>query len=320
MAQKEYPYKVSASIITYNQAEYIQKAIGGAIAQEVDFPYEIIIGDDCSTDGTREILLDYKQKHPDLIKLHLHNKRDEGIPGRLNNIINIRSAQGQYIAFCDGDDYWISKDKLQKQADFMDANSGYSFCFHDTLFSNESKKGSFYSSDKNFSLRKSRSFTYKNLVRDRLVIGSSSTFFRTCYFHPLPDWFWDVYIADHFLKMIAARHGPFRYIKELKCVRVMNPKSVSNDYFSEREFARIKQNDLLIMNENFRTESEQPLSLKAQDHLFKSKKRYSQRKYFSSMQEMGSAIAADARILGWICRKGLSKLRYQSLRMIGKIH
>jgi hypothetical protein len=82
--------------------------------------------------------------------LYLHGERGKGIAGRENNIHNIQSARGKYIAFLDGDDYWMSKDKLQRQADFMDKNPEFSFCFHDTRYIDLIQGKDFYFSELNF--------------------------------------------------------------------------------------------------------------------------------------------------------------------------
>jgi len=125
--------KVSVSILTYNQRNLIGKAIDSVLMQEVDFPYEIIIGDDCSSDGTQEILKDYQRRYPHIIQLVLHPRRYDDVPGRTNNITNLYACRGEYIAMLDGDDYWISEDKLQRQVDFLDENPEYVMTFHDAL-------------------------------------------------------------------------------------------------------------------------------------------------------------------------------------------
>ena len=90
--------------------------------QKVDFDYELIIADDYSTDGTREIILDYKENYPGLIKLILQ-KRNVG-PGK-NWLDLIEAPKSKYIAYFEGDDYWTDPYKLQKQVDFLEANEGY---------------------------------------------------------------------------------------------------------------------------------------------------------------------------------------------------
>jgi glycosyltransferase involved in cell wall biosynthesis len=119
--------KVSVRIITYNHEKYIGSALDSVLMQEVNFPYEIVIGEDCSTDNTRKILLEYKERHPDLIRLLLHEK-NTGIHYNIRQ--TVATCRGRYMAMLDGDDYWTDPHKLQKQVDFLDNNPGCPLCFH----------------------------------------------------------------------------------------------------------------------------------------------------------------------------------------------
>src|ERR1700683_2854968 len=119
------PMKVSVLIVTYNQECYIGQAIESVLAQKVNFDYEIIIGDDCSTDGTRSLITEFQRLRPDRIKAIL---RDRNI-GANRNVAGVAAAsRGQYAAFLEGDDYWTATDKLQKQVDFLDAHPDRSIC------------------------------------------------------------------------------------------------------------------------------------------------------------------------------------------------
>ena len=107
---------VSVWIITYNQERYIREALDSALAQKTDFYYEIVIGEDCSTDSTRQILLEYKSKYPKIITLLLH---DKNIGMIANQNKTFYACQAPYIALLEGDDYWNDPYKLQKQYDAM---------------------------------------------------------------------------------------------------------------------------------------------------------------------------------------------------------
>lgn len=123
---------VSICCITYNHAQFIRKCLDGFLMQQTDFPIEILIHDDCSTDGTTEIIREYETKYPDLIfpLYEEENQYSRGVAGKMD-LYNYRRARGKYIAYCEGDDYWTDSQKLQKQVDFMEANPEYSVCFHD---------------------------------------------------------------------------------------------------------------------------------------------------------------------------------------------
>ena len=117
---------VSVCSITYNHAPYIRKCLDGFLMQKTDFQFEIIINDDCSTDGTTEIIKEYVEKYPNLIKpiFHDENQYQKGVRGMFAKYV-FPKAQGKYIAMCEGDDYWIDPLKLQKQVDFFEQNSDY---------------------------------------------------------------------------------------------------------------------------------------------------------------------------------------------------
>ncbi|MDR1406841.1 MAG: glycosyltransferase, partial [Tannerella sp.] len=122
---------VSVCMLTYNHERYIAQAIRSVLMQETDFPFELVISDDCSSDGTVEICRSYKDRYPDKIKLLLSEVR-LGMTG--NFIKTIEACTGRYVAHCDGDDFWTSPGKLQKQADFMEANEEYTLCVHACSF------------------------------------------------------------------------------------------------------------------------------------------------------------------------------------------
>lgn len=118
---------VSISCITYNHAPYIRQCLDGFLMQQCNFDYEILIHDDASTDGTQEIIREYQEKYPDIIKplIQKENQWSKGIRS-MNATFNFPRAQGKYIALCEGDDYWTDPYKLQKQVDFLEANPYYS--------------------------------------------------------------------------------------------------------------------------------------------------------------------------------------------------
>jgi len=120
---------VSVVCITYNHANFIGQAIEGFLNQETNFPYEILIGDDCSTDSTREIINGYIERNPGKIKL-ITSSTNRGFH---KNLISTASAStGTYVAMCEGDDYWCDPYKLQKQVDFLQSNPSYVICCHYT--------------------------------------------------------------------------------------------------------------------------------------------------------------------------------------------
>ncbi len=108
---------VSIKMLTYNHAPYIAKAIECVLAQKSSFPFELVIGEDCSTDGTREIVFDYAQRFPEKIRV-ITSDRNVGMTQNSNRVN--AALRGKYIAWCEGDDYWHSEDKLQLQVDYLE--------------------------------------------------------------------------------------------------------------------------------------------------------------------------------------------------------
>jgi len=121
--------KVSILCNTHNHEAYIASAIESFLIQKTDFPYEICIHDDASTDKTPDILRAYEAKYPELIKV-IHQKENQFTQGQLIMEINSSRALGDYLAVCDGDDYWIDPLKLQKQADLLDKDPNISLVIH----------------------------------------------------------------------------------------------------------------------------------------------------------------------------------------------
>jgi glycosyltransferase involved in cell wall biosynthesis len=111
--------RLSVCLVTYNQEFFIERAIESVIAQQTAFAFELVIGEDCSTDGTRAICEQYRDKYPDIIRL-LPSDRNLGL--KENFLRTFRACRGEYIAYLEGDDYWLSDNKLQMQADMLDSD------------------------------------------------------------------------------------------------------------------------------------------------------------------------------------------------------
>lgn len=110
---------VSVKMLTYNHAPYIAQAIESVLMQKTTFPFELVIGEDCSTDGTREIVFDYARRYPEIIRVVTSDKN----VGALQNSVRCsRVLRGKYIAWCEGDDYWHRDDKLQLQVDYLETH------------------------------------------------------------------------------------------------------------------------------------------------------------------------------------------------------
>ncbi len=129
---------VSICTITYNHEKYIVDALDSFLMQETDFPFEILIDEDCSLDGTANIIRIYIKKFPNIISAKL---RDENLGGMINSIENHKKAKGKYLAFCEGDDYWTDPFKLQKQVDFLESHEEYNMVFHNAELQHHTENG-----------------------------------------------------------------------------------------------------------------------------------------------------------------------------------
>lgn len=116
---------VSIRTSTYNHEKYIRQCIEGILMQKTDFPFEYIIGEDCSTDGTMAIVREYAQKYPDVIRVVTD---DVNVGMRANGLRCIERCRGKYMAICEGDDWWTDPYKLQKQVDFLESHPDYVMC------------------------------------------------------------------------------------------------------------------------------------------------------------------------------------------------
>ncbi|HEY8895656.1 MAG TPA: glycosyltransferase [Niastella sp.] len=121
---------VSVCILTYNQERFIRQCLEGVMMQQTSFAFEVIIGEDCSTDNTRSIIKEYEERYPGIIKPIYHQKN----VGPQRNAYEFcwPKLTGKYIAVCEGDDYWTDPYKLQKQVDFLEKNQEFVMCFHET--------------------------------------------------------------------------------------------------------------------------------------------------------------------------------------------
>ncbi len=118
---------VTVLIVTYNHRRYITAAVESVLTQRTRFPVEILISEDASTDGTRDIVTGYADRHPERIRLLLSERNI-----RSNEVVarGLRQARGRYVALLDGDDFWCDPDKLQRQVDFLEGNPGCTAVFH----------------------------------------------------------------------------------------------------------------------------------------------------------------------------------------------
>lgn len=225
---------VSVSVATYQHAPYIRECLDSILNQETNFPFEIIIGEDESLDGTREICIEYAEKFPDKIRLFLrdreisHLKDENGkLIKRLNGIFTFgfMSSRGKYIAVCEGDDYWSDPLKLQKQVEVLENDPDCSLCFHPTKFvRNNNPLDSYIHAP---SIKRDK-YTMIDVIRGGGgFMATNSMVYRTEYKKDnYPDWARKAPVGDLPLMLVLASKGHFRYVDDVMSVyRIMSSDS-----------------------------------------------------------------------------------------------
>jgi glycosyltransferase involved in cell wall biosynthesis len=218
---------VSVDMITYKHEQFLAQAIEGVLMQETNFRYELIIADDCSPDNTASIVNHYIKNHPKgkIIRYYRHEK-NKGM--QANADFALQKCTGKYIALCEGDDYWTDPLKLQKQVDFLEANSDFSMCFHGVLDLKELKFDEAYN----------KSFHGRDEINFEDFLTGNGFFPRTCstvirnsdfikskfinYSHKL--------FTDLSLKLIPSFYGKTKYLNESMAVYRVNEGSVMGRY------------------------------------------------------------------------------------------
>lgn len=200
--------KVSVFMLTYNHEKFIAQAINSVLMQQVNFNYEIVIAEDYSSDRTRDIILEYENKYPDKVRLFLAEKNYNC------NSFSMRArqtCQGEYIALCEGDDYWTDPLKLQKQVDFLDANPDFAICFHNVQVLSEDRT----EEGRNWNSTNQKKVSDLEDILMINFIATCSTLFRNHLKGNLPDWFCTLKVGDWGLHILNAHHGKIGYLDEV---------------------------------------------------------------------------------------------------------
>lgn len=205
---------VSISCITFNHAEYLRDALDSFVMQETDFPIEILVHDDASTDGTIDIIREYTAKYPDIMvpMYEEHNRYSQGI-SNISGVFNFPRARGRYIAMCEGDDFWTDPHKLAKQAAYMEAHPECSLCCHSAGIVSEDR--AFRTSDSIRPFEASGTVPPERIISKKENIATASLFFRTEYAKQLPKWYFDCSVGDIPLQLAMLTHGNVYYFDEI---------------------------------------------------------------------------------------------------------
>lgn len=198
--------KLSIVTISYNQEKFIKQTLQSFIDQKVNFDLEIIVADDASSDNTQKIIRDYEKNYPGKFVTILRKKN----VGAWNNFTEaLKMATGDYIALCEGDDYWTDPSKLQRQVDFLDRNKDHSICFHPVrvVFENGEQEDSIYPPD-------AKSFTLDRLLQGNFIQTNSVVYRRQDY-RNIAD---NVIPGDWYLHLYHAQFGKIGFINRVMSV------------------------------------------------------------------------------------------------------
>jgi glycosyltransferase involved in cell wall biosynthesis len=219
--------KVSIICLAYNHENYISKALDGFLMQKTNFKFEVLIHDDASTDRTADIIREYEAKYPEIIKpiYQAENQYSQNI--QILRTYMFPKAKGEYIAFCEGDDFWIDEKKLQEQVDFLDNNKEYSACVHKYITVDKEGKRTYLKTFGDYD--KSGRYTLKDLETNELPSQLASLVCRNIFLKSetmYPKSFYNVSVqgdVKFFLYLLA--HGDvyrmegvysaYRFVQEL---------------------------------------------------------------------------------------------------------
>lgn len=226
---------VSVCCITYNHEPYIEDALEGFLIQETNFPFEIIIHDDASSDKTAYIIQEYAVKYPNLIKLvlQINNQYKQKKFGFIDDVFN--KCIGKYIALCEGDDYWIDSKKLTKQLTILENNKKLSTSVHRVHHRiNNDIKNEYYDIPKNTEL------SQKEIILKH-YIPTCSVFIKSKVVknHPIGRFI----VADIPLSIIASKEGNIFFSEEIMGVYRKNPNSITHN----KEHLKKARNGMILM-------------------------------------------------------------------------
>lgn len=231
---------VSVCMITFNHEAYVAQAIEGVLIQKTSFPIELVIGEDCSSDSTKGICLEYARKNPGVIRLLLNDRNIGMTP---NFIQCFQACRGKYIAICEGDDYWVDPLKLQKQVDALEQNPAYSLTASNTFILHQ---------DSQIILREDldiSEFTIQDLLKSNMLGSATCSIMirRDCISQIEIKALQEAPFGDWALSLLGLKKGRGVYIREaLCCYRVHKNGVWSGMSVADRTKNYLKMYDFIM--------------------------------------------------------------------------
>lgn len=227
---------VSVCCMAYNHEKYISQALDSFLMQKTSFDFEVLVGEDCSTDATRQIVLDYQSRYPEIIKMI----SSESNVGAQRNSKRIREkAVGKYISLCEGDDYWTHPDKLQKQVDYLEANLDCSMCVHAAEIVDVNGQST------NQWLRPhigDTIYTIEDMIKTHfsLLFATNSIVYRKEILASPPEWYHQSPVGDYPLSIVCANQGFVGYIDQVMSAYRRGVSGSWNDVYEKNKEKRME--------------------------------------------------------------------------------
>jgi glycosyltransferase involved in cell wall biosynthesis len=199
--------KLSVMMITYNHEKFLAQALTSILAQQVNFDYEIVVGEDCSTDGTRDVLMRMHAKHPGRIIPLLPEKNLGALP---NMAATLAACRGTYVAFLEGDDYWTDNQKLQRQVEFLDANPGFAMCCHRVKLLDPKRREGIAI----YPEIAAGAYRLEDLLKENFI-PSCSAVVRRELIGKVPSWHSTLAMGDWTLFALVSSHGAIELMDEI---------------------------------------------------------------------------------------------------------
>lgn len=218
---------VSVCMISYGHEKYIEEAINGVLIQECDFEIELVISNDCSPDKTDDIIQKILKTHhrAHIIKYFRHKKNLGMMP---NSIFAIEQCKGEYIASCEGDDFWTDKLKLKKQIDFLRKNQNCSLCFHNAeVIYEDTKRTRLFVTEYHKTF-----YTGEDILKKWLIPTASMVFVNLFKENKFPVFFAKAVHGDLALQLLLFEHGDFGLINENMCTYRINENGATQTFFN----------------------------------------------------------------------------------------
>lgn len=235
--------KVTVCIFAYNLEKYISKAIESVLMQRTEFPFELLIAEDRSTDATRVICESYRDNYPEKVRLLL---REENL-GMIRNVFDtLKTINSEFVAILDGDDYWIDPLKLQMQYDFMTEYPDFSLCCHNSIVLHEDHEIAPYL----FNPRNQNEILSLNDIIEKWSMATATMFYRNSIME-FPDWIFKAHNFDLAIQIILAHKGKVKYMPEPMAVyrKTMASNSFNPNY--PQDYVYYRMIDLLTSVNDF---------------------------------------------------------------------